>query len=182
MASASLTCITGMDVALPLTMSRHSSTAEEERSRNGKSSMRPVGADSSAIAVDACAKQPRSAASSAAACSTGIGPRSRVRFWGRAPASEVGAARGGDVKAPRVVPSWFEQSDVASAVLQCPGQVAGGAFNAPAPSKGLARPVAASSSAGVHSFGGPLAAILCRVSGTNLEFCFYPELLRRVLF
>jgi len=87
-----------------------------------------------------------------------------VRFWGRAPASKVGAARGGDVKAPRVDPSWFEQSEVASAVLQYPGQVQGAASNAPAPNKGRVRPIAASRSAGVHLFGGPLAAIFRRVS------------------
>ena len=104
MASASLTCINGMGVALPSIMPRHSSTAEEERSRNGKSSMRPVGADSSATAIDACALQPRPAASSAAACSIGIGPWIRVRFWGRALASKVWAARGSDIKAPGVDP------------------------------------------------------------------------------
>ena len=54
------------------------------------------------------------------------------------------AVGGSDVKAPEQEESWFENAEVASALLQCPGQVPGGASNAPAPSKGPARPVAAS--------------------------------------
>jgi len=68
----------------------------------------------------------------------------RYRLWGRAPASKVGAAGGGDVKAPDQEEELIEDAEVASAVLQCPGQVAGGASKAPAPSKGPARPIAAS--------------------------------------
>jgi len=100
MASASLTCITGMDVALPSTMPRHSSTAEEEQSRNGKSSMRPVGADSSATAIDVCAPQPRSAASIVGAPSAYKGWDHWVCFAVLARAFKFGAAGDGDVKAP----------------------------------------------------------------------------------
>ena len=59
--------------------------------------------------------------------------------------------------------SCFKQSEVASAVLQCPGQVEGGGSNAPAPSMETARPVAASRSAGVHSFGERLTAIFASI-------------------
>ena len=62
-------------------------------------------------------------------------------------------------------------------MLQCPGQVQGAAYNAPAPSKGRARPVAASRPAEEHQFGGPVAAIFASSFRANLEFCFYPELL-----
>jgi len=168
-------------VALPSTMPRHSSTAEGERRQNSKSSARPVGADSSAIAVDALASQPRSAASSAAACSTGRGTRTRVRFWGRAPASKVGAAGGGDVKAPDQEEELIKDAEVASAVLQCPGQVAGGASNTPAPSKGPA------SHRGVKA---RMRAIIRRPVGlhftsnvsANSEFCFQLELLKSSFF
>ena len=71
---------------------------------------------------------------------------------GTSHAFKLGAARGSDVKAPEQEESWFENAEVASTLLQCPGQVAGGASNAPASSKGPACPVSASRHAGGHSF------------------------------
>ena len=70
---------------------------------------------------------------------------------GTSHAFKFGAAGGSDVKAPEQEESWFENAKVASALLQCPGQVAGGASDALAPSKRPACPVSASRPAGGHS-------------------------------
>ena len=71
---------------------------------------------------------------------------------GTSHAFKFGAAGGSDIKAPEQEESWFENAEVASALPQCPGQVAGSASDAPAPSKGPACPVSASRPAEGHSF------------------------------